>query len=198
MGVAEILQMSGCVAQIHHQPANVMPEVLLFKPHIILTDFEMPGMTGPEVVKMFRAHEQLRDVPIIVSTGRTDQRSLLSAMAAGADDFITKDQIQKVMLVKICAMLRLRTLSIEAQKSKQLEAVKSLIGTYKHEFGNILTITEGGFRKLERDFHFEAHPSCEKVHNSFKRFRDVLQKLSRLREVEEEGYAEGEHILKVG
>ena len=40
-------------------------------PDIIVTDFQMPVMTGMELVEKLREHEQTKDIPIIMLTARS-------------------------------------------------------------------------------------------------------------------------------
>jgi len=40
------------------------------KPDVIVTDFQMPRMTGLELVEKLRACEQTRDIPVILLTAR--------------------------------------------------------------------------------------------------------------------------------
>ena len=41
------------------------------KPDIIVTDFQMPGMTGLELVEKLRQREETRDIPVIMLTARS-------------------------------------------------------------------------------------------------------------------------------
>ncbi len=41
------------------------------KPDIIVTDFQMPVMTGMELVEKLRQHEETKDIPIIMLTARS-------------------------------------------------------------------------------------------------------------------------------
>ena len=38
------------------------------KPDLIVTDYEMPGMTGREVAEKFRSNEETREIPILICT----------------------------------------------------------------------------------------------------------------------------------
>ncbi len=41
------------------------------KPNIIVTDFQMPVMTGMELVEKLRQHEETKDIPVIMLTARS-------------------------------------------------------------------------------------------------------------------------------
>jgi two-component system alkaline phosphatase synthesis response regulator PhoP len=41
------------------------------KPNIIVTDYQMPVMTGMELVEKLRQHEETKDIPIIMLTARS-------------------------------------------------------------------------------------------------------------------------------
>jgi two-component system alkaline phosphatase synthesis response regulator PhoP len=41
------------------------------KPDIIVTDFQMPKMTGMELVEKLRQHAETKDIPVIVLTARS-------------------------------------------------------------------------------------------------------------------------------
>ena len=59
-------------------------------PHLAVLDWEMPGMDGIEVCTRLRA---ARDVPfryLIVLTGRDREEDIVTALEAGADDYIAK------------------------------------------------------------------------------------------------------------
>jgi two-component system alkaline phosphatase synthesis response regulator PhoP len=41
------------------------------RPDIIVTDFQMPVMTGMELVEKLRQHEETQDIPVIMLTARS-------------------------------------------------------------------------------------------------------------------------------
>jgi len=41
------------------------------KPDIIVTDFQMPAMTGVELVEKIRQNEETKDIPVILLTARS-------------------------------------------------------------------------------------------------------------------------------
>jgi diguanylate cyclase len=57
---------------------------------LILLDLMMPGVSGYELLRQFRADEQLRYTPIIVMTASSDPKSKLRALELGATEFLSK------------------------------------------------------------------------------------------------------------
>lgn len=59
-------------------------------PHLLLLDWMMPGIEGPEIVHRLR--QRTSEIPYyaIIITSRTDSNSAANALNSGADDFISK------------------------------------------------------------------------------------------------------------
>jgi DNA-binding response OmpR family regulator len=57
---------------------------------IALIDIDMPGMDGFELVECIRGQDKLRNLPIVMVTGREDIVSIDRAYAVGATSFVTK------------------------------------------------------------------------------------------------------------
>jgi DNA-binding response OmpR family regulator len=57
---------------------------------LVLADIGMPGMDGFEFVQRVRADERLRDLPVVMITGREDIASIDRAYMVGATSFVTK------------------------------------------------------------------------------------------------------------
>jgi two-component system, NtrC family, response regulator PilR len=58
------------------------------RPHVVLLDLIMPGISGLEALTYFRQHH--RTVPVIVVTGRMEQEIARQARAAGAFAIVGK------------------------------------------------------------------------------------------------------------
>ena len=55
----------------HHRKGDISAYTgVSEKPDIIITDFQMPIMTGLEMVKKLRSCEQTKDIPVIMLTAR--------------------------------------------------------------------------------------------------------------------------------
>ena len=70
---------------------------------LILLDIIMPVMNGIEVLKVVRADESLRQLPIIVLT--TDETKKSEALDHGANGFLTKPIRHEELLKQISQMI---------------------------------------------------------------------------------------------
>jgi len=60
------------------------------KPDLVLLDYMMPNMNGIEVLRIMRKEIHLAQVPVIMLTARAEAEAVVSALEAGADDYVTK------------------------------------------------------------------------------------------------------------
>jgi adenylate cyclase len=98
---------------------EALSRVTADEPDLVLLDVVMPGMDGYEVCRRLRADEGTAFLPIVMVTASgTEQR--ISAIDAGADDFITKPLDQDELLARIRSLLRIKRYhdTIEEQAAK--------------------------------------------------------------------------------
>lgn len=60
------------------------------RPDLLILDSMMPAMSGPEVLQVLKASPATASIPIIMLTARKGQENIVSALQAGADDYVTK------------------------------------------------------------------------------------------------------------
>jgi len=77
------------------------------KPNLVLTDCEMPNMTGIELLKHMREQDRFNDVPIILLTARKSEEDEVLGFKAGADDYIGKPVEPLKLQARVKKMLRL-------------------------------------------------------------------------------------------
>jgi two-component system phosphate regulon response regulator PhoB len=78
-------------------------------PDVILLDWMLPGESGLNLAKRWRAQSRTKAVPIIMLTARSDEMDRVAGLDAGADDYIAKPFSTKELLARIRAVLRRRT-----------------------------------------------------------------------------------------
>src|SRR2546428_1430539 len=90
---------------------------------LILMDIMMSDMDGIRACQRIKAVERLREIPIIMVTGRTDSEGVRAAFAAGAMDYITKPLNSVELLARVSSALSLKP-AIDIRKSPELELVE--------------------------------------------------------------------------
>ena len=60
------------------------------QPDLIILDYMMPDLDGGEVCRILRREAATTDIPIVMLTARTDQRTHDEALAAGVNVYLTK------------------------------------------------------------------------------------------------------------
>lgn len=76
------------------------------KPYqIVFLDWNMPNMTGLEVIQKCRAQEELKDLSFIMISAEQEEKKVKQAIDAGATDFIVKPFSPQVLVKKIEAIM---------------------------------------------------------------------------------------------
>ena len=79
---------AGCVAVTVADPFLARGVIAEFAPDVVVTDIEMPGMTGLELIQQIRADKP--ELPIIVMTAHISVDYAVGALQAQADEFLLK------------------------------------------------------------------------------------------------------------
>ncbi len=77
-------------------------------PDVILLDWMLPGHSGLQLAKKWRASARTKAIPILMITARSDEPDKIAGLDAGADDYITKPFSTQELLARIRAVLRRR------------------------------------------------------------------------------------------
>jgi CheY-like chemotaxis protein len=77
-------------------------------PDVVLLDVQMPNWDGLKTLRAFRQHPQLRKVPVIMLTVDSKKSTVLTAIQAGASDYIIKADMSpeklQAKLIRVLAM----------------------------------------------------------------------------------------------
>lgn len=93
----------GDVVSVATDGASGLSAALQEQPEVVLLDLGLPDLSGHEVLVMLRAVSQ---VPVIVVTAEDDDRSVVRALDAGADDYLVKPFGSDQLAARIRAVLR--------------------------------------------------------------------------------------------
>jgi two-component system cell cycle response regulator len=94
----------------------------IHRPALIITDWMLPDLTGPELCRAIRARQREDYAYIILLTSNTEKEQVVEGLAAGADDYLTKPFDRSELLARIGVGCRTVQLHGEiAAKNRQLE-----------------------------------------------------------------------------
>ena len=166
-----------------------------YSPSIILTDWMMPDLSGPELCQRIRADQGKPYTYIILMTSNTEKGNVVKGLQAGADDYLAKPFDPGEMLARIGVGRRIIDLNRElAAKSVKLEeaartdpltglpnrraieewAFKQLRGAARHGFSLWVVVCDiDSFKTINDSF---GHHAGDIV---IKTFADLLKKITR-------------------
>lgn len=96
------------------------------KPDLILTDWDMPKMSGIEFCQQIQKNKDFEDIPVIMCTGiNTSSENLKTAFESGVADFIRKPIDKMELISRVNSMLKLSESFQTIKKQKEeIEAEK--------------------------------------------------------------------------
>ena len=89
-------------------------------PDLVILDYMMPGLTGPEVCEQLKQDTLLRHVPIIMLTGKSELHDKVHGIDAGADDYLVKPFEPQELLARVQMVLRRTAQELEANPLTKL------------------------------------------------------------------------------
>jgi DNA-binding response OmpR family regulator len=82
---------------------TALRQVSVDPPDLVVLDLGLPDLDGVQVLKMLRG---IRDIPVIIATGRRDDTEIVRLLRAGADDYLVKPFSVDQLEARIAAVLR--------------------------------------------------------------------------------------------
>lgn len=75
------------------------------QPDLILLDVVMPKMNGLDALQAIRADDQIKHIPVIMVTTRSEAASMETGFARGCNDYVTKPVNSTELLTKVRNLL---------------------------------------------------------------------------------------------
>lgn len=69
---------------------SALKELKKKKFDLVLCDWNMPEMSGIDLLKAIRADDELKDMPFVMVTAEAQRDNILEAVKAGANNYIVK------------------------------------------------------------------------------------------------------------
>lgn len=111
-------------------------------PHLIILDIMMPGISGHEVLQKLKQDPQYLNIPIIMLTGQTEQKDVVSALHAGAIDYLVKPVDMDKLITRVEKILEASCYEIVVADNDAL--LLQLIGNWYREKGFRVKLLDDG------------------------------------------------------
>jgi two-component system alkaline phosphatase synthesis response regulator PhoP len=76
------------------------------RPHLVVLDLMLPGMSGLEVCRLLRADERTAELPVLMLTARATEVDKVLGLEIGADDYVTKPFSPREVVARVKALMR--------------------------------------------------------------------------------------------
>jgi len=155
---SQILESEGYQVSFATNGKDALKLASLDKPDLILLDIMMPDIDGIETCRQMKQLRDIREVPVIFITAKTDRKDVVDGFSVGAVDFITKPVQHEEVCARVRCHLQLQALIklrdelilmlckhneriedlVEEQSKKLLQteklaAIGEMVGEFTHE-----------------------------------------------------------------
>jgi len=103
-------------------------------PSLIITDVQMRGMTGLDLIAALRNDAKLRGIPVIVISAKVDRATTRCGMELGAADFITKPFSEEELI---------RSVATQLEKKELVDELEAFAHSVAHDLKNPLCTLKG-------------------------------------------------------
>lgn len=114
--VVKLLAEVGHGCEVFHQGRTLINRLRQDSFDLLIVDWNMPGMTGIEVLQSIRQGQHAA-MPVLIITSRSDDEDVVQGLAAGADDYIVKPLHPQIFMARVEAALRRTMLNRPARRS---------------------------------------------------------------------------------
>jgi two-component system, cell cycle response regulator len=170
-----------------------------FRPKIVITDWMLPDLSGPELCRRIRGDSKAGYTYVILLTSNVEKENIVEGLAAGADDYLTKPFHEKELVARVGVGRRIVEMHGEIEKKNELleaaartdfltglpnrraveeYAAKQLGGAIRHGYPLWVILADLNKFKMVNDQY--GHLAGDEV---LKRFAAILKKNTRTSDI---------------
>ena len=99
--LSDALTSEGYKVLVTHDGKSALETALAKHPKLILLDYQMPEMTGLEVLKQLRDTDEGKDIEVVFTTNTYDTSVINEALELGVHDYVLKADISLDQIVEL-------------------------------------------------------------------------------------------------
>ncbi|MTI37901.1 hybrid sensor histidine kinase/response regulator, partial [Fulvivirga lutimaris] len=161
--------------------ADIAMEIAINElPDLIITDWEMPGTSGIDLIRQLKSNKRTSDIPIIMCSGiMTSSENLMNALEAGAIDYIRKpiDSIELIARTKTILHLAdsySKIKSLNDSKDKFFSIISHDLKEPINSISSFTGLLKDHIESLSKD---EIQEMAGQLHDSQKKLYTLLENL---------------------
>lgn len=85
-----ILEAEGYEVHTHSQPFGSTNAIMQFRPHLVLLDVNMPGLSGEKLAEVYRANGRIRDVRVMLYSSNDEDALRAESRRLQLDGYVCK------------------------------------------------------------------------------------------------------------
>jgi len=98
-------------------------EVERLLPSVIILDWMLPEISGVEICKLIRSKPEIKSIPIIMLTAKSQEEDKIKGLSSGADDYVTKPFSVPELMARVKTNMRRAPLFEEKEKTITFEDI---------------------------------------------------------------------------
>lgn len=134
------------------------------RPDLVVTDWMMPNLHGPGLIRAIKADPDLRTTPVVLLTAKSDEESKLLGTEHGADAFLGKPFDRRELFSTVRNLLQLKAREREVTEAyrelsraqtelllaRKMAALGQLVSGIAHEINNPTAFVQASFELITR------------------------------------------------
>ncbi|MBH9552667.1 GGDEF domain-containing response regulator [Inhella gelatinilytica] len=141
--ISELLQAGGYQVLRTSRSERALAIAQGSQPDLIITDWDMPVLTGIELIRQLKAQADTRDIPVIMCTGSmTSSENLDTALEAGAVDYVRKPAEPLELRARVRSMLQLSASYRQIKANEQALARQNELLSQQKEALHVAATTD--------------------------------------------------------
>ena len=125
--LAQLLEGHGYRVRTAENGARALEEACEQPPDLVITDLEMPVLSGFDLLEQFRKLPALADIPVIVVSGRHGLEDRIAGFDLGADDFLSKPVHVDELLARVRRQLLRSDRERECARQSMVDALTGVL-----------------------------------------------------------------------
>ncbi len=142
---------SGYNLHVETDGVNGLKAIEREKPDLVVLDIMLPGLNGFDVCRRMKTNPDLKKIPIIIISAKSDELDMVLGLELGADDYVAKPFSPKVLFSRVKAVLRRGVAGQKTDKTMGFGEFVLETDRYLLRRGNdYITLTLSEFNILKR------------------------------------------------